>query len=89
VPLVFIDTPGHSDKGMCIELGGCLFTGDTILYRTQPLLKKKYGASKKDLRQSIEKIYRSYPGDTKVFPGHGELFMLKDTENYYNQYFNN
>ena len=89
VPLVFIDTPGHSDKGMCIELGGCLFTGDTILYRTKPLLKKKYGASKDELRKSLEKIYHSYPGDTKVYPGHGEPFVLKDTEEFYNQYFNN
>ena len=88
VPLVFIDTPGHSDKGMCIEVGGCLFTGDTILYRVRPLLKKRYGASKKELKLSIEKIYRSYPGETRVYPGHGEPFMLKDTEDFYNQYFN-
>jgi len=82
VKLVFIDTPGHSDKGMCIELGGSLFTGDTILYRTKPLLKKKYGASREELRQSIEKIYHSYPGDTSVYPGHGEPFELKDTEDF-------
>lgn len=89
VSLLFIDTPGHSDKGMCIELGGCLFTGDTILYRTKPLLKKKYGASKDELRKSLEMIYHFYPGDTKVYPGHGEPFSLKDTEEFYNQYFNN
>ena len=89
VPVLFINTPGHSDKGMCIEIGGSLFTGDTILYQTKPFLKKKYGASREVLKQSIEKIYRSYPGDTKVFPGHGEPFVLKDTEEFYNQYFIN
>ena len=89
VPVVFINTPGHSDKGICIEIGGSLFTGDTILYQTKPLLKKKYGASKDELKQSIEKIYHSYPGDTKVYPGHGEPFALKETEDYYKQYFDN
>ena len=88
VPVAFVGTPGHTNKGMCIEIGGCLFTGDTILYRTKPFLKKRYGASKSELKESIEKIYNSYSGDTKVFPGHGEPFLLKDTEEFYNQYFN-
>ena len=87
VPLVFINTPGHSDKGMCIEIGGSLFTGDTILYRTKPFLKKQYGASGDELKKSIEKIYHSYPGDTKAYPGHGDSFLLKETENYYQNYF--
>ena len=89
VLIVFINTPGHSDKGMCIEINGSLFTGDTILYRTKPFIKKKYGASKDELKQSIEKIYHSYTGNTKVYPGHGEPFALKETEEFYNQYFNN
>lgn len=88
VPIVFVSTPGHTNKGMCIEISGCLFTGDTILYHTKPFLKKRYGASKSELKESIEKIYNSYPSETKVFPGHGEPFLLKDTEEFYNQYFN-
>lgn len=88
VPIEFVSTPGHTNKGMCIEIGGCLFTGDTILYQTKPFLKKRYGASKSELKESIEKIYNSYPSDIKVFPGHGEPFLLKDTEDFYNQYFN-
>lgn len=87
VPMVFISTPGHSDKGMCIEIGGCLFTGDTVLYRTKPLLNKRLGASKTDLKKSIDKIYHSYPGNTKVFPGHGDAFCLKETETFYKDYF--
>lgn len=88
VPIVFVSTPGHTNKGMCIEIGGCLFTGDTILYQTKPFLKKRYGASKSELKESIDKIYNSYPSDIKVFPGHGEPFLLKDTQEFYNQYFN-
>jgi glyoxylase-like metal-dependent hydrolase (beta-lactamase superfamily II) len=87
VSIVFINTPGHSNKGMCIETGGSLFTGDTILYRTKPFLKKRYGASKEELKKSIENIYQRFSGDTKVFPGHGEPFLLKETEEFYKQYF--
>lgn len=83
----YIKTPGHSDKGMCVEIGGCLFTGDTILYRTKPFLKKRYGASKADLKKSIERLYQTYPNDTKVYPGHGEVFEMRETEDFYKQYF--
>lgn len=87
-PVKFIKTPGHSNKSMCVEIGGCLFTGDTILYKTKPLLKKRYGASKEDLKKSIDTIYQTYPADTKVFPGHGESFLLGEDKDYYKQYFN-
>ena len=89
IPIVFIYTPGHSNKGMCIEIGGCLFTGDTLLYRTRPFVKKRYGASKQDLKESIEKLYRNYPGETKVFPGHGDPFLLKETKDFYDDFFKN
>jgi len=88
VPVVFINTPGHTSKGMCIEIGGCLFTGDTILYRTKPHIKKRYGGSLSELKQSIDNIYHSYSGDTKVFPGHGDPFLLKETKEFYYKYFN-
>ena len=84
----FIPTPGHTDKGMCIEIGGCLFTGDTILYQIKPFLKKKYGASKEELKKSIERVFEDYSGETQVYPGHGEVFELKETEEFYKQYFN-
>ena len=87
VPIVSVNTPGHTNKGMCIEIGGCLFTGDTILYCTKPFLKSRYGASKSDLKNSIENIYHSYPDDTKVFPGHGEQFKLSHVRPYYEEYF--
>ncbi len=87
-PITFVKTPGHTDKGMCVEIGGNLFTGDTVLYRTKPFLKKRYGASKDELKESIERLYATYSSDTKVYPGHGEPFALKETEEFYKQYFN-
>ena len=89
VPIVFINIPGHTNTGMCIEIGGYLFTGDTVLYQTKPFLKKRYGASKQELKKSIEKIFHLYPNETKVFPGHGEPFVLKDVEFFYVDYFKN
>ena len=86
-PINFVKTPGHTNKSMCIEVGGVLFTGDTILYRTKPFLKAKYGASKEDLKKSIERIYKNYPANTMLYPGHGEPFLLGDTEEYYINYF--
>jgi glyoxylase-like metal-dependent hydrolase (beta-lactamase superfamily II) len=83
----FIKTPGHTNKGMCIEIGGCLFTGDTLLCRTKPFLKKRYGASKEDLRVSVDSIYQNFSGETKIYPGHGEPFLLRETEEFYKQYF--
>lgn len=83
----FLDTKGHTDKGMCVEVGDCLFTGDTLLYKTKPFLKKKYGASKEDLLNSIERIFLKSPANTKVYPGHGEPFFLKETKSFYEDYF--
>lgn len=86
-PVLFIKTPGHTNKSMCVEIGGCLFTGDTLLYRTKPFIKKRYGGSISELKRSIETIYNSYSGDTKVFPGHGDPFLLKSTKEFYFDYF--
>ena len=72
----FIPTPGHTDKGICIEIGGGLFTGDTILLNTKPFLKK-----------SISLIYKSFSAETKVYPGHGNPFLLGDAKEYYLNYF--
>ncbi|MBR5061430.1 MAG: MBL fold metallo-hydrolase [Prevotella sp.] len=89
LPVLFIKTPGHTNKGMCIEIGKCLFTGDTLLYKTKPFIKKRYGGSILELKNSIETIYNLYSGDTKVFPGHGDPFLLRETKEFYYNYFNN
>lgn len=83
----FIITPGHTDKGICIDIEGALFTGDTLLNKTKPFLKNKYGASKEDLRKSIKYIFITYPPTTKIYPGHGEPFLLHETESFYKEYF--
>ncbi|WP_270570805.1 MBL fold metallo-hydrolase [Bacteroides eggerthii] len=83
----FVDAKGHTNRGMCIEIDDCLFTGDTILFNTIPFLKKRYGASKEDLYNTISKIFKIYPSNMKVFPGHGECFILGEMQFFYKEYF--
>lgn len=83
----FIDAKGHTNRGMCISVSNALFTGDTMIYNTKPFLKKKYGASIEDLKNTIDNIYSSFDNDTIVFPGHGDTFKLIEMQTYYKEYF--
>ena len=64
-----------------------LFTGDTMIKDTKPVLKKRYGASKTELRQTINAIFSKFPEKTIVFPGHGDCFLLYETKQFYISYF--
>lgn len=72
----FISTPGHSMGSVCIDIEGKLFTGDTIM-QTKPYINKRNG-SKILYIESVEILVSNYSRDTMVFPGHGEIFFLKD-----------
>lgn len=72
----FIQAPGHSMGSVCIEINGMLFTGDAIL-QSKPYINKRNG-SKELFFESVRKIYESYPRNTIVYPGHGDVFVLKD-----------
>ena len=62
-------TPGHSPGSVMFEIGGMLFSGDTIFYegigRTD-----LYGGSFSQLKQSAE-ILNRLPYDMIIYPGHG------------------
>ncbi len=80
-----IDAKGHTNRSMCVYIGGALFSGDTMIYKTKPFLKKKYGASLEDLRLTIGNIYDKYGENTIVYAGHGEPFRLGDMRTFYNE----
>lgn len=82
-----IDAKGHTNRGLCISIGDALFSGDTMVYNTKPFLKKKYGASLEDLKNTIDRIYNQFDGQTTVYSGHGEPFLLKDMKDFYDDYF--
>lgn len=66
-----ISTPGHTPACMTYEIGDALFTGDL-------LFMDDYGTGRCDfpngsaaaMYDSVQKLYRSYPDATKVYPGH-------------------
>lgn len=87
VELSFIKTKGHSPNSMCISVEGVLFTGDTLLLNTKPVLMKRMGSSKEDLKISIETIFHKFEPETIVYPGHGDSFRLCDAKAYYECFF--
>lgn len=85
--ITFIDAKGHTNRGICISMANAIFSGDTMIYNTKPFLKKKYGASIVELKDTIERIYASLDKDTIVYPGHGECFRLEMMKQFYIDYF--
>lgn len=77
--LKFVYTPGHSMGSICILVEGMLFTGDTVM-QTKPYINKRNG-SKEKFKESIEMILDMFDGNQVIYPGHGDLFKLKN----YNQ----
>lgn len=64
-----IHTPGHTPGSICLSVGGCLFTGDTLFVggvgRTD-----LPGGNLDMLLASIEGRIMTLPEDTRVYPGH-------------------
>ena len=75
--VVFIPTPGHSPGSVCIAIGNILFGGDTLM-PFKPFIKKRNGGSMEQFQESVRKMVDSYPEETLVYPGHGEVGKLKD-----------
>ena len=84
----FHSAKGHTDKGMYVEVGKSLFTGDSLLLNTKPFIKRRYGGSIIDLYHTITSVFENYPDNTSVYPGHGSPFLLKDSKQFYLDYFN-
>ena len=87
VSISFMEIKGHLPGSMCISMGNALFTGDTLLLNTKPVLLKRLGSSKTDYKESVSKIFSSFSGNTLVYPGHGEQFYLIDACQYFDEYF--
>jgi hydroxyacylglutathione hydrolase len=66
-----IFSPGHSAGSMCYSCGSILFSGD-VLFKRSVGNTDFYKGSKKDQVGSVRRLYRLFPDDTIVYPGHGE-----------------
>lgn len=72
----FVYTPGHSMGSVCILVEGMLFTGDTVM-QAKPYINKRNG-SKEKFEESIAMILNMFDGNQTIYPGHGDVFRLRD-----------
>ena len=73
----FYQTPGHTDASISFDLGGFLFTGDTLIKEVRTVTKLPTG-SKERLKLSMD-LYALMKGKGyTVCPGHGEEFSIND-----------
>ena len=71
-------TPGHSPGSAAIRLDEkWLFSGDSLLGDREVVVRFD-GGSEEDFLTKAVPYYRSLPENTRVYPGHGEPFLLKD-----------
>ena len=71
VSLEVVATPGHTPGSSCFYTPGALFTGDTLFAGGVGRTDLQGGSSEALFASIRERIF-SLPGDTAVYPGHGE-----------------
>ena len=76
--ITFFVAEGHTNAGICFEIGNSLFTGDTLLKDLRTVTKLFCG-SKEKLVVTINRIKRLQGKGFYVYPGHGDGF---DLDNY-------
>lgn len=75
--LKVLHTPGHTKEAICLQGEGILFTGDTMFLNGYGRTDLP-GGSSADMQRSLSRLYREIPEGTKIYPGHGESFRLKE-----------
>ena len=75
--ITFFIAEGHTNAGVCFEIGHCLFTGATLLKDLRTVTKLFCG-SKEKLAFTISKIRNLQGKEYRVYPGHGDSFDLDD-----------
>jgi glyoxylase-like metal-dependent hydrolase (beta-lactamase superfamily II) len=65
-----VHTPGHTPGGICYLLNGDMFTGDT-LFKGSIGRTDFPGGDYNTLMESLKKLIKEIPGETKIHSGHG------------------
>ena len=74
-------TPGHSEGSACYSLSDeMVFTGDTLIQNTS-IITTFPGGNKVDYENITLPYLKRLKKDTIIMPGHGDPFILKDTNN--------
>lgn len=75
--VIVLHTPGHTPGGVCLEIAGELFTGDTLMALSTGRTDLP-GGDRETLEASVDRVRRRYPPETRLHPGHGEPASLGD-----------
>ncbi len=73
--ITVIATPGHTPGDLTFEIGGHLFCGDLLFFRSVGRTDFP-GGDFAELLASVGKLAGSYPGSTPVHPGHMQSTTL-------------
>lgn len=76
-----IHTPGHTPGSICLQMGGKVFTGDTLMYRGIGMTVLP-GSSRRQLIDSIHSRLMVLPDETELYPGHGRQTTVGDERRY-------
>lgn len=74
-----LHTPGHTPGGLCFEISGRVFAGDTLLPRDHSA--NKLPGAQPDLLNASLALIRTWNQDLIVHPGHGRSIRLGDLLN--------
>ena len=82
-----IKTPGHTSDSLTFyfKKDKIMFVGDFIFNRGIGRVDLPTG-DMREMVKSLNKIF-TYPLDTIIYPGHGELSTLRDEKNFIEKYF--
>lgn len=75
VSLKVLHTPGHSPGGICLLYEKCVFVGDTLFQGGIGRVDLP-GGDYATLMRSIRDQLLTLPGDTIVYPGHGDATTI-------------
>lgn len=78
IGLEVINTPGHTEGSICLKVSGqdIIFTGDTVFSDDVGRTDLASGDEKKLIRTLKNKVCK-WPGETVIYPGHGDSEVLK------------
>ena len=75
-----INTPGHTQGGICLYGQGVLFTGDSLFRNNVGSSNIGTGTRRQMIRSILEKLM-NLPEETIIYPGHGSPTTIKEEKN--------
>jgi glyoxylase-like metal-dependent hydrolase (beta-lactamase superfamily II) len=75
--LTVVETPGHTEGGICLLGDGLAFTGDTLFFDSMGRTDFP-GGSEPRIFASLKRLVELIPDDAVIYPGHNEPGRMKD-----------